>query len=804
MEYIARYFDKGSQTVEEHLKETSNLSGLFAGKIGLSSLGKLEGLLHDFGKYSDNFQNYIRSVSGKSEPDFESDNNAGRGKVDHSTAGAQIIWEALNNKSPISKFTAQVLALCIASHHSGLIDCLSPDGEDKFSIRMVKNSADTHIDQVQIQADVQILTNVESYLNSPECSDSLETVLKQLLTDEPSKTIREFYVGLIIRFLFSALIDADRLSSAQRKIENKPRWATLVKRLEYHISKLKRDNWVDDVRSEVSQACKEFAVREKGLYRLTVPTGGGKTLSSLRFALNHAAHHHMERIIYVIPYTSIIDQNAAIARLILETKHRTNKITVLEHHSNLTPGKETPQSVLLSENWDAPIIFTTTVQFLEALFSGGTRGARRMHQLANAVIIFDEIQTLPVKTVHIFNNAINFLVKQCGSTAVFCTATQPLLDAVDPQKGSARMSHNPEMAPRPIQLFQSLRRVEIIDKRKSGGWTDSEIAQYICEQAKETGSTLTIVNTKASAQTLYTLCNKQKYKVYHLSTNMCPAHRIKVINNIKKQLESRKPRSKPIICISTQLIEAGVDIDFGSVVRYLAGLNSIAQAAGRCNRNGKRPSGKVTIVNPSCESLSRLPEIQFGKEIAERVLHEYYDNPDVFGHDLLSPNAMRQYYKYYFFDRTNDMSYKISSHEIGHDDDLLSLLSTNSLSVAAYNRSNKSAPPLQIRQSFKSGTGCFRVIDAPGDGVIIPYDKGKKIISKLSATDNPEEIRKLLRDAQRYSVNLYPQVLGNLSETGCVYETRKDSGIFYLDVRYYDNHIGITSQQSKMIDFLNG
>ena len=167
MEYIARYFDKGSQTVEEHLKETSNLSGLFAGKIGLSSLGKLEGLLHDFGKYSDNFQNYIRSVSGKSEPDFESDNNAGRGKVDHSTAGAQIIWEALNNKSPISKFTAQVLALCIASHHSGLIDCLSPDGEDKFSIRMVKNSADTHIDQVQIQADVQILTNVESYLNSP-------------------------------------------------------------------------------------------------------------------------------------------------------------------------------------------------------------------------------------------------------------------------------------------------------------------------------------------------------------------------------------------------------------------------------------------------------------------------------------------------------------------------------------------------------------------------------------------------------------------------------------------------------------
>jgi CRISPR-associated endonuclease/helicase Cas3 len=637
--------------------------------------------------------------------------------------------------------------------------------------------------------------------------------LERLLLGEESRDVREFYVGLMARFLFSALIDADRLSAAGRSHSVKaPRWDLLVERLERHISGIEQKNWVDEIRSEVSLACREFASREKGLYLLTVPTGGAKTLSSLRFGLHHAALHQMDRLVYVIPYTSIIDQNAAVARSALEEATGEEKgAIVLEHHSNLTPEKETWQSKLLAENWDATVIFTTTVQFLETLFGGSTRGVRRMHNLANTVIIFDEIQTLPIKTVHMFNNAVNFMVKECGSTVVFCTATQPLLHNVDPQKGAARLTGGPEkseMAPRRDDLFKVLHRVEVLDKRKNGGWTESEITQCICDEARESGSALAIVNTKVAARALYDLCKQQIDSVYHLSTNMCPVHRMEIINDIKRKLDPENPEPKvPMVCVSTQLIEAGVDVDFGSVVRYLAGLDSIAQAAGRCNRNGRRLSGKVLVVNPSHESLDRLPEIRTGREIAERVLDEYRRDPGPFDDDLLSPKAMQRYYEYYFFNRAQEMGYRVSSKDIGHDDELLSLLSTNPLSIAAYARANKakeSAFPPLLKQSFRSAGSVFKVIDAPTEGIIVPYgEEGREIISELCAASSLEQIRRMLKEAQRYSVNLYHYDIEKLMSKGAIHETQKGSGIFYLDEQYYDSETMGVVLDPKAMGFLS-
>jgi len=793
--YLAHLnFDLGvarGQKLEEHLEEVAHLASHFSSKVVLPSIGKLEGFLHDFGKYSSDFQSHITSRNNDI--------------VDHSTAGAQIVWETLKDTSPpISRLIAQVIALCIASHHGGLLDCLAPDGEDKFSARMAKSKEETHLNEVQDNADTRILDEAKNLLKSPQLISETRKALERLFAGDTSETVRSFYMGLLARFLFSALVDADRLSAAGRSDINIPHWDILTERLERHISGLKQQNWVDKIRSDVSMACRQFASREKGLFQLTVPTGGGKTLSSLRFALHHAAHHRMDRIIYVLPYITIIDQNASIARLILETnKDEIMGSVILEHHSNLTPDKETMQSRLLTENWDAPIIFTTTIQFLDTLFARGTRGVRKMHRLANAVIIFDEIQTLPVKIIHLFNNAINFLVKQCGATVIFCTATQPLLHAVDAHKGAAKLSDKPEMVTNQDKLFTELRRVNVLDKCKIGGWTEAEVAGLVCDEARLTGSALAIVNTKAEARAVYALCKQQMNNTFHLSANMCPAHRMRVIDYIKKKLDTPEVKSEPLLCISTQLIEAGVDIDFGSVVRYTSGLDSIAQAAGRCNRNGRRTVGNVYVVNPSHEVLAKLPEIEIGKKISERVLDEYRKAPDMFDHDILSPKMMQRYYEYYFFNRAHEMTYKVSGEDTGHADDLLTLLSTNTLAVEAYKRGNKSAPLLQLRQSFKSAAGAFEVIDAPTDGIIIPYDEeGKRIIAKLCATEDMDEIRKLLREAQRYSVNLFPDSMQKLVSTGCIYETRKGNGIFYLDERYYSKEVGIVLENKQLLEFL--
>ena len=491
--YIAhvRATDQHIQTVAKHLLEVADIAKALAAKINVPEAGELIGLLHDFGKYSKSFQDYIQSGTGLIDPDSDNFVNAGalKGKIDHSTAGAQWIWQELSKygQNGEGKLCGQILALCIASHHSGLIDCLTSDGVNGFKRRIDKEDEKSNLSECKQNADITILEQAQNLATKPLMLAMLKQ-LSLLMKKEQhgqtiSNTVKHFYIGFWTRFLFSCLIDADRINSADFEMpknsayRNKvASWDTAINRLElFLIEKKANSTPINSLRNKISDTCKNRAQDAQGLYTLTVPTGGGKTYASLRYALHHAKQHGLERIIYIIPYTSIIEQNADAIRKVVE-QEGDEFPWVLEHHSNLEPENQTWHSKLAAENWDAPIVLTTMVQFLETLFSGGTRGVRRLHQLANSVLIFDEIQTLPINCTHLFCNALNFLSAYAKTTAVLCTATQPLLDQLNaPEKGQLLIPKANELIADVVELFEQLKRVEISNKTKPEGWSLEEI-----------------------------------------------------------------------------------------------------------------------------------------------------------------------------------------------------------------------------------------------------------------------------------------------------------------------------------------
>jgi CRISPR-associated endonuclease/helicase Cas3 len=806
------------QTLEQHLVQVSHLAAGFAAKLGLRASGELLGLLHDFGKYSSEFQNYLRSAVGQFNQDEDEDwvdSKALKGKIDHSTAGAQFVWQALAEKGPLELRIAQILSLCIASHHSGLIDCLDADGEDTFGKRMSKAQDKTHLEEARLFADTHILEHSSELLANPDLVNGLKQLIKNILEkNQHFKIPMQHQLGLAVRFLFSCLIDADRADTADfeskalkkfRPNGNYVSWPILIERLEQHLLTMDDVRPIDSLRRDISKHCLDAASRSVGVYTLTVPTGGGKTLASLRFALHHAKEHGLDRIIYVIPFTSIIDQNAQVARSILEPEIALGDSgrVVLEHHASITPEQQTWREKVLCENWDAPVVYTTMVQFLESLFGAGTRGARRMHQLSNAVLIFDEIQTLPIKCVHLFNNAINFLSEQCRTTVVLCTATQPLLQKVAAEKGAIRLASNHEIMPDVQRLFDDLRRVDVCDGRKPGGWSYAEIADLALREKERARSCLIIVNTKQAARQVFESCQAglDAEEQFHLSTDMCPAHRKHELAKIRQRLAE----GKSVLCVSTQLIEAGVDVDFGTVIRSVAGLDSIAQAAGRCNRHGSPERGVVHIVNPQDENLAKLPDILNAKRISERLLDDYRNNPERFRRNLFGPEALSNYYDYYFFQQQGEMSYSVPNKEIGHDDTLLNLLSSNDQAIASYQRKKPGAPDRLLYQSFMTAAKAFKAIDAPTQAIVVPYGtEGRDLIGKLHGAFDIELEYGLLRAAQQYSVNVFPNVLEKLRKTGAVTEVKPQTRILSLDSRYYSLQFGLATDPVSKMENLYG
>ena len=809
---------KQSQSLATHLTETAAIAKMLAAKLGLDLAGELLGLMHDFGKYSLKFQKYIYDATGLINPDLDDEESTpGGSKVDHSTAGAQWVYRRLAamGQKESGVLCGQMLGLCIASHHgAGLIDCLDDEGNVVWQKRFNKDDSLTHLSECLQNADESVLQQAEGLADKALLVQMLAPLKAVLMLPEAQAghQIKEFYLGCFTRFLFSCLIDADRINSADferenqkeiRRLQEKPDWQAAINKLEARLAQFERRYPIDEIRRQIADDCLQRAADAQGIYTLTVPTGGGKTLASLRHALHHAQTHGLERIIYIIPYTSIIDQNAEAVRDILGDEW------VLEHHSNLDPEKQTWQNKLLSENWNKPIVFTTMVQFLDAWFGGGTRGARHIHPMANSVLIFDEIQTLPVKCVHLFCNALNWLVQFGGSSAVLCTATQPLLSAcgVDefPEdkralvkaRGLLQLASNAEIMGKNQaldKLFADLSRVEIKFNEKAGGWSVDEAGAFLLTQFQTALSCLFIVNTKKWAKALYQYCQQQNVPseaLFHLSTNQCAAHRKALFARMKQRLEQKLP----VVCISTQLIEAGVDISMACVIRALGGLDSIAQAAGRCNRHGENAGkGRVWVLNLQEPSLAKvLPDIDAGQQQAERVLREFA------GQDILQPKAMRQYFEYYFYQRSDEMAYAVKNSASGS---LLDWLSDNgSNNYAAKNDQRRQARqyPL-LMHSFKSAGRAFQVIDAPTRAVIVPYGEGKALIAKLCGEYEPKAFYGYLNQAQRFSVNVFPNVWKKLIESNAIHEIA-DTGVYYLNERHYSEEYGLAVDEVAPMNF---
>ncbi|MGL6026816.1 MAG: CRISPR-associated helicase/endonuclease Cas3, partial [Vibrio sp.] len=404
--------------------------------------------------------------------------------------------------------------------------------------------------------------------------------------------------------------------------------------------------------------------------------------------------------------------------------------------------------------------------------------------------VFDEIQTLPIRCVHLFNNTINYLTRFANSTALMCTATQPLLNQLPEQIklfGELQLPLENELTPNIEKLYQQLERVSLKNVTKKEGWSAAEITGLVQQQLSEAQSCLVIVNTKAWAKTLFQALQSQltnETKIFHLSTGMCSAHRKQILDEVRARLSS----GVATLCISTQLIEAGVDVDFGCIIRFVAGLDSMAQAAGRCNRNGKQQKGHVFVLNPTQENVGMLHDIKTGIAASTRIFTEFSEQ------DLLKPQAMSQYFQYYFYERHKEMTYPVKQAQT-----LLNLLSSN--------QRNINQTPFTLKQSFMTAAKQFKAIDAPVHSVIVPFnDEAQTIITQLCALDqrfDAASYRCLLKSAQKYSVNIFPNVWQKLTDQQAVFPIAQDEAVFYLSEEFYSQDFGlsleVTNAQQDLI-----
>lgn len=788
--YISRIAKDGrEQPTRQHLNECAGYAYNIGKKFAASEICRTTALLHDMGKLSSGFVEYLK----RSYINEKLGNKPiGKGSVIHSTQGAKFLYESqLNINDLITALACEISAICIANHHGSLMDGISPYGDTPFRKRLVRENDALHYDEVMNNAENEHIpiSSVKDILdrNSGELRVFIETCKANNLNVA-------FMLHFLTKSVFSGLVDSDRYNAYCFEINKAmeidiqlPCWEDYAQRLEQKISSFTADSDINIIRRDISEKCLCAANRHKGIYRLDVPTGGGKTLSSFRFALNHAKIHGMEHVIYVIPYLSVLEQTAKDIKEALQFQPADDSI--LEHHSNLIVSEDQDEAQayrLLTDRWDSPIIITTMVQFLESIYSSKSSDLRKFHNMANAVFIFDEVQSLPLKCTYLFNEAINYLRYCAGCSILLCTATQPPLNEAERpiylSKPSALISDMSEQ-------FSELKRTNIKDNTIAGGYSIDVLRQFVLDKFKEEGNCLVILNTKKDAAALY--CSLENYiqtnpqeqiDLIHLSTAMCPAHRLDTINAIKER------KLINTLCISTQLIEAGVDISFGCVIRAIAGLDSIAQAAGRCNRNREDPNGKnVYIVNIAEENLSMLPDIKCGADITYRILTESTS-------DLLSPAVMERYYKEYFYKQKSQMSYPVN--EVGS---LYDLLSINRKGTEAYKNRGGTSPPA-LRQAFQTAGDLFSVIDRRTISVLVPYADGMELADKYKRADIKEK-NVLLRQMSRYSVSLYPYQVEKLNELGAL--TLIDDELWALDSTiHYSDKLGVIFDTSgELLNF---
>lgn len=734
--------------LEEHLHEVAKLAAEFSRTFGSSDWGYLAGIWHDLGKYQRAFQDYIRNKSG-----FERENaHVEQGRVTHSTAGAIHAVETL---SPV---LGHVIAYLIAGHHAGLADWDGTQSSLKYRLK-----------DGDAEYKASLLQNISSEILSgravefPLCAKSKESI------------------ALWIRMLFSCLVDADFLDTELYMDAGKAKvrassvsLSDLKNTFELKLNQLKENakqtaisesnTNLQNIRAEIHASCVRAAAINPGIFSLTVPTGGGKTLSSMAFALEHAQKFNKKRIIYAIPFTSIIEQNAKVFRDFLGDE------SVLEHHSNLDVdiSKENSQSRLAAENWDFPLIVTTNVQLFESLFAARTTRCRKLHNLVDSIIILDEAQQLPRDFHAPITQVMQQLSDYFGVTWLLCTATQPELgqqkNAFDKELLRG-LSDVREIIENPAELAEKLKRVEV-------EWPESDLPsswENIAAEMASEACVLTIVNTRKNAHTLFSLLPNDGNSL-HLSANMCAEHRTQIIDEIRLRLKQRLTGdSRPLRVVSTQLIEAGVDVDFPVVYRAMAGLDSIAQSAGRCNREGKLDGmGRVVVFIP--EQSAPAGFLRQGEQTTLAMLKGGLLN------NSLSPEAFKTY-----FQQLNTLGER-DKHGICK---LLTAESTRD-------------DPLSI--SFRTAAEKFKLIDDTGISVIVPFNPDPKKFTEspveqwLAMLEKDASQKWIYRKLQRYTVGLPESLVKQMENKGMLYGK---AGLWVVESSSYDAIWGV-----QLPDFL--
>jgi CRISPR-associated endonuclease/helicase Cas3 len=747
----------------DHLRAVATLASLFAGAFQAEEWAAAAGLWHDLGKFQARWQQYLQSHFTGDPHDAEA-----KSPTPHALAGAQYAERMLPDGE------GRLLAYLIAGHHAGLPDLLEPGG---LRQRLDAAQRDAKCDEL-----MAALANREHI--------PAEILEKPTLAPDPTRMGvggskgEELALSLWLRMLFSCLVDADFLDAEsflnpeQYAARPKPRPAAeLLPAFDAHMAGKARDakpSSVNDARAQVLAACR-MAGRaprvESGLYSLTVPTGGGKTLASLAFALEHARTHGKQRVIYAIPFTSIIEQTAAAFRSVFPVD-KDEESPVLEHHSNLDLDTQPRNAHLATENWDAPLIVTTNVQLFESLFASRTSRCRKLHNLVNSVIVLDEAQQLPPAYLTPITQVLRLLAKHYGVTVLLCTATQPNLkgqtDAFGrtafPGIGKVR-----EVIADPSALYAKLKRVEVklpLADATRLSW------DVLAADLHQHDSVLAIVSTRNDARALYAALGEDSGRL-HLSARMCAEHRVDVIAQIKQRLQARRDgqSSETLRVVSTTLVEAGVDLDFPVVYRALAGLDSIAQAAGRCNREGRLQGlGKVIVFRPEQERGRGL--MKDAREVAAEML----DDGDI--EDALAPQTFADYFRLLYARAAKSRS--------GLDAKGIVRLLTPSRSDCAI--------------SFRTAAAAFQLVEEEGQQtVIVRYTRDvaqREVFEQaLGALSKDPTQKWAYRRLQRYSVSV-PE--NEFRQMEAMQMLEPVGGLFVVRESWYDPAFGLRKPDEGM------
>ena len=795
--YLAHILESGEkQTVREHCRNAADLAAKALRPIGLEHSAYLAGLLHDMGKCKEEFAQYLEAAAEGGE--------AVRGSVNHTFAGVRFLlrqWHGPGEELGYAEVAAELLAFAVGSHH-GLFDCIDSRQSCGFDHRLTKpgiayeealrnylaECADPEELESLFQASVQEITPLLDKLSA----------LSPLEDDNEANEETAFYTGLLARMLLSAVIEGDRADTAafmtgaalpKYPDDMRPIWAERLAYMEEKLSGFAQETPIDQARRRISDTCAAGAERHGGVYRLNVPTGGGKTLSGLRFALTHAKKWNKSRIIFTSPLLSILDQNAHVIRRFVG-----DDSLILEHHSNLVEPEDTPERLqeleLLADSWASPVIITTLVQLLNTCFSGKTSAIRRFHSLCNSILVIDEVQTVPGKMLTLFNLAVNFLSEICGATVVLCSATQPDLKAA-----RHPLCREPiDLVPQQKALWDVFKRTEI---QNAGSARLEDIPPLVREALEGCRSLLVICNTKKEAAFLFEHLQSTECQRFHLSAAMCVAHRRQTLEALQAALGSIAETGRKVICISTQVIEAGVDISFQRVIRFSAGMDSVVQAAGRCNRNAEqRTPAPVSILRCTDERLRGLEDIVRGQNATTSLLAAFSRQPEKFQRDLSSEEAVRFYYRQLY----REMPAGFQDDQTQEHGSLYHLLAEN----PEYADANcPAAGSYFLRQAFRLAGSLFQVFDEDTISLLVPYGEGRELQNTLTAASQAygqkdwDAIRHWMQEAKGYCVSVYHYQLERLQALGAV-TALFDGSIFLLSDGFYNEHTGFSLDASTL------